>query len=191
MDIQKLFEIQAGLDFHINKEHPIKDGEDRLAKKILALQVELGECANEWRGFKFWSKDQEPRNRCMKCQLTEIPHECENPLLEEYVDCLHFILSIGNEIKCDTSQCIKAINLHTDWILERKDVENISITEQFNMVFNAISEFEQMRSLDEYWSMAAEFLILGAKLEFTDNQVEEAYMEKNKINHERQNSGVY
>ena len=103
MNLQKLFDLQRQLDEHIEKEHPRQDGEDRLAKKILALQVELGELANEWRGFKYWSNNQEPRTA-----LTEIPSyagipfftdaKTRNPMLEEYVDCLHFILSIGLEL---------------------------------------------------------------------------------------------
>lgn len=61
MNLAKLFEMQRQLDEHIEKEHPRKPREDRLVKKILALQVELGELANCWRGFKYWSHDQEPR----------------------------------------------------------------------------------------------------------------------------------
>src|SRR5690606_34156375 len=70
MNLSKLFEIQRNLDDHIEREHPRQPGEERLAKKILALQVELGELANEWRGFKFWSKDQEPRTDavCEQCE---------------------------------------------------------------------------------------------------------------------------
>lgn len=49
MNLSKLFEMQKELDEHIEKEHPREPGEDRLAKKILALQVELGELANEWK----------------------------------------------------------------------------------------------------------------------------------------------
>ena len=40
MNLQRLFEMQRQLDAHIEKEHPRELGEDRLAKKILALQVE-------------------------------------------------------------------------------------------------------------------------------------------------------
>src|SRR5690606_9793852 len=118
MNLSKLFEIQRNLDDHIEREHPRQPGEERLAKKILALQVELGELANEWRGFKFWSKDQEPRIKdykqtkckwcngsgddgtgvCPDCKSSGDVYKEYNPLLEEYVDCLHFILSIGLEI---------------------------------------------------------------------------------------------
>ncbi len=119
MNLAKLFEMQRQLDERIEQKHPRQEGEDRLAKKILALMVELGELANEWRGFKFWSNDQNPRTTksldamlvgdkdflrirnsqedCMYCEGTGIQEET-NPLLEEYVDCLHFILSIGLEL---------------------------------------------------------------------------------------------
>lgn len=66
MNLQKLFQMQKELDEHIDKEHPPKPGEDRLEKKILALQVELGECANKWRGFKYWSHDQKPITKAME-----------------------------------------------------------------------------------------------------------------------------
>lgn len=218
MDLQNLFEMQAVLDADIIKRHPVQLSEDRLSKKILALLVELGECANEWRGFKFWSNDQRPRTEifveCKACQGTgdanyEMIQEdaegigqheyiecvdCEgrssvgpkNPLLEEYVDCLHFILSIGNEMKFEANQSIKLINTHKNWILESRDVKNTSVTEQFIIVFNNIHEFEQMKGLEEFYYMISEFFILGAKLGLTDEQVEQAYYDKNKINFERQ-----
>ena len=49
MNLEKLFETQQALEEHINAQHPLQEGEDRLSEKILALQVELGECANEWK----------------------------------------------------------------------------------------------------------------------------------------------
>src|SRR5579875_595315 len=111
MNLTKLFEIQRALDDRIVKEKGLA-GKDLVPMKLLALQVELGELANEWRGFKFWSEDQEPRLSNPNCDLcegsgvyekvTDMPDYpevltcvCASPLLEEYVDCLHFILSIG------------------------------------------------------------------------------------------------
>ena len=44
----------------------------------LSLLVELGELANEWKGFKYWKKDK------------KINRE---KLLDEFADCLHFALS--------------------------------------------------------------------------------------------------
>lgn len=41
MNLQKLFEIQAELDCHINKEHPVQEGEDRLAKRFSRRKLNL------------------------------------------------------------------------------------------------------------------------------------------------------
>ncbi|WP_036120773.1 dUTP diphosphatase [Lysinibacillus sphaericus] len=200
MDIKKLFETQAALDEHIMQEHPELRGQNNLDWKILALQVELGECANEWRGFKKWSKDQEPRTYkvvhchsckgngfflgfqnaqedCTYCEGTGVQEEC-NPLLVEYVDCLHFILSIGLELDTKTT---------VDW----DDIEffETDITEQFIEVISRILELRSWESSDTWAGLFSEFYVLGKMLGFTWEQVEEAYYAKNKVNHERQNAG--
>jgi dimeric dUTPase (all-alpha-NTP-PPase superfamily) len=208
LNLNELFEIQAKLDAHIEKEHPRQPGEDRLAKKILALQVELGELANEWRGFKYWSNNQEPNIRychacngqgyfdtgliedgmpytegCGYCEETGIE---ENPLLEEYVDCLHFTLSIGLDLSERTPYIIG------DYIAP-------DVTRQFKFVFEDISkldrainnEYEEDVIFDIYDEMVRGLLGLGKMLGFTWEQIEQAYYEKNKINHQRQDSGVY
>lgn len=185
MNLQKLFEMQRQLDEHIEKEHPRKPREDRLAKKVLALQVELGELANEWRGFKYWSNNQEPRTA-----LTEIPSyagipfftdaKTRNPMLEEYVDCLHFILSIGVEIEASFKPYPKC---------KAGDVLN-----QLRMLYRSINEFDARSKRVEYRNgyykeMFQDFLNLGEMLGFTWEQIEEAYMQKNEENHKRQASG--
>lgn len=186
MDIKKLFETQAKLDKHIMQEHPELRGQSNLDWKLLALQVELGECANEWRGFKKWSKDQEPRT--VKRIETEwdddgTPTEWDvyqdvNPLLEEYVDCLHFILSIGLEIDTKTT---------VDW----DDIEffETDITEQFIEITSRILELRSWEISDTWAGLFSEFYVLGKMLGFTWEQVEEAYYAKNKVNYARQESG--
>lgn len=205
MNLQKLFETQRKLDEHIMTEHPELRGQNNLDWKILALQVELGECANEWRGFKKWSKDQEPRNKditchackgiggfsngetvtidgsateffepCLYCDATGI--QMKNPLLEEYVDCLHFILSIGLEL-----------NIPEEW-----DLEDVEGTTCLNITYQFLDFNEYLKSdLDEndWFSITEDFIGLGEMLGFTWEQIEQAYFDKNKINHERQNEG--
>ncbi|SPT98385.1 dUTPase [Lysinibacillus capsici] len=199
MNLTKLFKTQAALDEHIMQEHPELQGQNNLDWKLLALQVELGECANEWRGFKKWSKDQDPRKEiichackgeggfiedspprdnfepCMYCSATGIQ---ARPLLEEYVDCLHFILSIGLEIGTKTT---------VDW----DDIEffETDITEQFIEITSRILELRSWESSDTWAGLFSEFYILGKMLGFTWEQIEESYYEKNKINHLRQENG--
>jgi dimeric dUTPase (all-alpha-NTP-PPase superfamily) len=193
MNLQKLFELQRKLDEHIEQEHPRQEGEDRLAKKILALQVELGELANEWRGFKYWSNDQEPRRidpYCVECAGTGevrslgIVQKCKcNPLLEEYVDCLHFILSIGLEIG-----------------FVRKPMNYLcghNLIKEFNTMFYLVSKFYEFYFrygkgcglYDMYEEVLGYFLGFGVALDFTLEQIEEAYMRKNAENHTRQENG--
>src|SRR5690625_439798 len=132
MNLEKLFQAQKELDDRIIKEKGLQ-GQDLLDKKILALLVELGELAQNWRGFKIWSEDQEPRNYCMACEIPEVEaHDCHNPLLEEYVDCLHFILSIGLEMDFEPEENYK------------RYYEN-STEQQFLAVFWAASEFGERR----------------------------------------------
>lgn len=207
MNLTKLFEMQRELDERIAKEKGL-EGKDLLPQKILALQVELGECANEWRGFKFWSKDQRPRTRivCMVCHgIGEIyqsidgiqvtcPH-CDgdgrenpsNPLLEEYIDCLHFILSIGLEIGYEVEDA-RYLHKHNVQVYKNWD----GITEQFGNTFSAISDlFQDLSNVEEedYEELFLYFLALGEMLGFTWDQIEAAYMAKNAVNHDRQSTG--
>lgn len=210
MNLKNLFETQVKLDEHIMQEHPELRGQNNLDWKLLALQVELGECANEWRGFKKWSKDQEPRTKvkveCWMCNGTgdenyemvqedaegKGDHEyiqCEscggtgydgykNPLLEEYVDCLHFILSIGLELDIKPS---------LDW--DDITTDESDITHQFLEITARILELDQWENTESWQGLFEEFYLLGKMLGFTWEQIEEAYYAKNKVNHERQNAG--
>jgi dimeric dUTPase (all-alpha-NTP-PPase superfamily) len=204
MNLQKLFEMQRQLDERIEKEHPRQEGEDRLEKKILALCSELGELLNEWRGFKFWSKNQEPRIKgykqvkckwcngsgddgtgvCPDCRCEGYVYKEYNPLLEEYVDCLHFILSIG----LDIGICPEEVDTEPYYC--------VNVTEQFINTFWVVSQFryeEQNGRLYEdyliYDNMIGHFIGLGEMLGFTWEQIEEEYYRKNQINHKRQSEG--
>lgn len=199
MNLSKLFEMQRVLDKRITDVHPVQEGENRLAKKILALQVELGECANEWRGFKFWSEEQEPR---MKVVIKEPQGQCADvikyPLLEEYVDCLHFVLSIGNEIIKKYGKDLKELVLNDEILIDTSSKKEIDITNQFNMLFlNTTSLY--ISTIDEYYDyedsigifneLFESFIGLGEMLGFTWDQIEQAYFDKNKVNHNRQATG--
>ncbi|MEC1273279.1 dUTP diphosphatase [Bacillus subtilis] len=215
MNLQKMFEMQKALDERIIKEKGL-EGQDLLPNLILALQVELAECANEWRGFKHWSNDREPRIKiehfCPTCEGTgdenhdinlqylEEGHAAEpyskcqdcngsgkigesNPLLEEYVDCLHFILSIGNRI----GYAHENLGKWTDF----------TIVNQFNHLFGYASDlykaihedwFEE-KLFDTYDEFFAGFIGLGKMFGLTHEQIEAAYMEKNAVNHQRQQEG--
>jgi len=200
MNLEKLFVMQRKLDDHILEEHPELKNQSNLDWKILALQVELGECANEWRGFKVWSTDQESRIEelieCDECggsgrSFTGYCGNClggyvgvRNPLLEEYVDCLHFILSIGNELQFG------------NYPLIGKTPKTKTFTHMFLITYESINNFYRTWQLGneeltevEYTVIFGCFLTLGEMLGFTWEQIEQAYIQKNEVNHERQESG--
>ena len=209
MNLVKLFEMQRQLDAHIEKEHPRQEGEDRLAKKILALQVEIGELANCWRGFKFWSNDQTPRviaerGVCVHCAGTgntffdddeEEWEDCQyckgegeeiyNPLLEEYVDCLHFILSIGLELGMPHQLLLgnaqENETLDDDFIALYGEVHTLYLAYKCQLNKKVVRGY--------YESVFEHFLTLGERLGYTWEQIEEAYMKKNAENHSRQERG--
>ncbi|RFA36216.1 hypothetical protein CAI16_05335 [Virgibacillus dokdonensis] len=193
MNLQKLFNMQKQLDDHIMDEHPELKGQDNLDWKILALQVELGECANEWRGFKKWSNDQEPRGQgtyleygC-KCEGVGNRWVKKNPLLEEYVDCLHFILSIGNDLGYN--------DITEEWVSEQGDYSEETTTDTFILLLEHAADvytYEKAYRQYMYETLFLAFIALGLDerhLGFTWQQIEKAYLDKNEVNHKRQNTG--
>src|SRR5690625_2274047 len=203
MNLEKLFKAQKELDDRIVEGKGLQ-GKDLLDKKILALQVELGELANNWRGFKFWSEHQKPITEvpCFECDgrggymgyvNNPMPEhtlvkcgDCDgtgkggNPLLEEYVDCLHFILSIGNDLR---------INEHQNFC--GTGTKNaITLFLEINRYVSELwlKRHEKEKSV-KWLFVLANFISLGEQLGFTWEQIEQAYFEKNKVNHQRQTDG--
>jgi dimeric dUTPase (all-alpha-NTP-PPase superfamily) len=158
MDLSSLYSLQRQLDERIEAQHGLQ-GEDLFDKKILALLVEIGELANETRCFKFWSvKPPSPREK----------------VLEEYVDGLHFILSLG--LECDF--------LYSEI---PPQLAALPLVEQFLSVFRAADEFRKTKSWQSYDRLFTEYLLLGGQLGFSIEEIEQAYKQKNQVNHERQN----
>lgn len=161
VNLSKLFKMQQVLDTKIETKHQLQN-EALIERKILALLVEVGELANETRCFKFWSLK---------------PPAPIDVILEEYVDGVHFILSLGLELNVDPTLKIEDIQA------ER------SVTEQFLHVYDMISKFKEDQSITKYKKMFEEYLFLGKLLGFSNEQVEEAYVSKNEVNHVRQQQG--
>lgn len=177
MELTKLFEAQRILDERIVKEKGL-EGKDLLQKKILSLQVELGELCNCWRGFKFWSNDQEPRTKKVINSVVCVPLREVNPLLEEYVDCLHFILSIGLELGLNKDKDFEMVI----------GLKEKTILEQFASLFK-LTVLINNGHYENYYDLTNCFFGLGEMLGFTWEQIEQAYMDKNKTNHLRQEQG--
>lgn len=161
MNIEKLMDMQAALDEHIEKKHALHN-EDLVERKILALLVELGELANETRCFKFWS--------------LKGPSD-KDTVLAEYVDGIHFILSLGIE-KGFMPKVESASHLKGE-----------DVTAQFIKIYGSINEFRVQQEEPAFQAVFTEYLRLGEMLGFSAVDVEAAYVSKNEVNYERQKNG--
>ncbi|RCW66341.1 dUTP diphosphatase [Saliterribacillus persicus] len=160
MNWNELFKMQAKLDLYIAETHQLEN-EDVFDKKILALLVEIGELANETRCFKFWSLK---------------PASEDEVIAEEYVDGVHFILSLGLDLGIQEMQ-IEVENHDKD------------LTGLFHSVFDLVLELKHQKSKVKYKDLFHTYLQLGAALGLSSLDIQNAYINKNEINYERQNSG--
>ena len=158
--INELYDIQAELNQRILDEHNLKE-EDLINDRFLAFFVELGELANETRTFKYWSLK---------------GPSADEVILEEYSDGLHFLLTIGLDL--DRPK-LEFYNQETD----------LSLTELFLAVYNDANIVRSQRSKFVYVRMYNTFMLIAKTLGFSEDDVYQSYMRKNKINHQRQDDG--
>lgn len=160
MEWDTLFSMQQKLDTYILKHHQLEQ-KNLYEEKFLALLVELGELANETRCFKFWSNKSASNKEV---------------ILEEYVDNIHFLMSIGLEkgytfTKIDSSETFLDETMH------------------FNYVFASCMEFYKNPSETTYVNMFREYLHLAKLLGFSEEEIIQAYDQKNEVNYARQQNG--
>lgn len=159
MELQKLFEMQAALDAFIEKTQNINH--DVFREKGLALLVELSELANETRCFKFWS--------------TKGP-SARDIILEEFVDSIHFMLSLG---------IMRELEFENWHIIEEKH----DLTELFLRAQAAITTFLTLPTENTYTAIWDSYALLAYNLNFTPEDIIAAYMSKNEENYARQRNG--
>lgn len=228
MNLQELINKQRELDAKIVKDKGL-EGQDLFAKKVLALLTELGEFANETRCFKYWSNDQEPRTSkyvlkkeyshlhitqtgAYEYQLrdefgnvvfddvTDMHHDHKNPLLEEYIDGVHFFLSLAIDKGWEDH-----LYLYEEAIEETREkgleggLTGIILETQY-WALKMYMENDKDKKIEEAFGYTKKefcfknawycFIATGmVGFNFTWEQIYEAYMEKNRVNHERQATG--
>ncbi|MDL2211332.1 dUTP diphosphatase [Erysipelotrichaceae bacterium OttesenSCG-928-M19] len=155
-DLRSLSEYQHKLDSRICEQHNISS-KDTINERILAFMVELGELANETRCFKYWSYKDASENVV---------------ILEEYVDGIHFLISLCNEIGLDA-------------IFDVSNNEN-NLIKQFIDVFAAASNLKMSFEKKTLTLLFEKYLILGNLLDFSQDKIISGYLRKNEINHQRQ-----
>lgn len=148
---------QSELDDRIMQMHQ-QSRESTQRKRVLALLVEIAELANETRSFKYWS--------------LRGPSDKE-VLIEEYVDSLHFLLSLSLDLgyeEMSLSITKSKLSLSELFLAFYKAV--IELSENFN-VYNLERAFER-------------FGQVGIALGFSSSDIVDAYFFKNEKNHKRQ-----
>jgi dimeric dUTPase (all-alpha-NTP-PPase superfamily) len=171
MNLTKLFETQRVLDARIIEKQELT--EVPLNNMILALITEIGEMSNDWGGFKHW----------------KVNPQTKPGLLEEIADVFSFMLAIGNMLHHRSG--VKDICIFEEDSIEREQYCYFEgITEQ---ILGVTTDFVDLWSYGEitmgYSVTVTRFAVLTEMLGFTWDQVEQAYYDKNAINHERQESG--
>lgn len=160
LELTTLFSMQKQLDQYIQS-----NGDNRtnvFEEKGLALIVELAEMANETRCFKFWSTK---------------GSSSKEVILEEYVDSIHFLLSLGIEKGYDTL---------SDWPTQTMDG---TLTQLFLQTTNAIQQFLQTLTFETYASIWVHYGAIAERLGFTNEEIMSAYIDKNEENYVRQQTG--
>lgn len=161
MDIKKMLKAQKELD----KANMKKSGLNEYPLEMVqtAYRVELGELLQEWKQFKFW-----------KINKGEIDRD---KMLEEWADCMHFALSL--EL----------------FVVEKLEVNfaNKDYTKSLNLKIRYLDKNDIYETLDSCYEINSTILndtiALGLKLNYTLEELDEAYWRKNKINWERIEGG--
>lgn len=157
--LEKLFHMQKALDTHIEEKHQLQE-DDLFTRKVLALFVEIGELANETRSFKFWSVK---------------PSSAKEVILEEFVDGIHFILSLG--IECGFHK--------TSFELNEKS-SRLNVTDQFLIIYELITIFQKSKGLRDFIALFEAYSQLAELLGITNEEMVQAYFKKNEVNYLRQ-----
>lgn len=184
MLVNELLRKQKELDDNIIHNMDIKlDDMTLFENRILAFVVEVAEFANEVRTFKHWSKkDPSPRE----------------VILEEYVDALHFLLSLTNsfkhfDVKDDIQHLMGDIKRYEGMPRSNSPKADMNLglialaSIATEVYYNALDDSRTASLLlVDLWDM---FIYVGHLASFTLEEIEEAYYQKNKVNYVRQATG--
>ena len=202
MNFKKLQAMQLELDNSILSAKPQMTAEERFNKTLVALSVEVAEVANCAEHFKFWkdNKGKVDEKKFFKDEdeyylLLEISHNSDGEeflgeeltfnqahkltLVEEASDCLHFILSLANQLNVDIG-----LNFDNNNTLTLKTNEGYYL-----FLLNRIHLLKVRRWEDDLRITLYSFLGYIENLGITTQELEQVYYEKNEENYRRLREG--
>ena len=192
--------MQAKLDEAILADKAPMTAEERFNKTLVALSVEIAEIANTAEHFKFWkdNKGKVDSKRFTYNGLTDFSDSHlwidENSgvsnytfeqahrltLIEECSDALHFILSLANQVDFE----INGIGTHFEI---SEDTDSLEKNFLFLNYMIGPAEFKHFHS--DLEMIIDVFFIYINQLGISEQELEQAYYDKNKINYERLENG--
>lgn len=157
IELKEILLLQKKLDENIHQKHNINPI-DVLKKRKLALIVEVCEMINVNRCFKFWS---------VKSDYDK------DKLGDEFVDCLHFILSLSLHYKLDNTEFEIKEEKYTKEQLTTKTLELIECGLKIN-------------SKQDCSNFIIKLFELAYTFGFSANDIINYYIKKNEVNFQRQ-----
>lgn len=175
--LEKLFDMQNELDSFIECNI---DYSATVEENINAFLVELGEFLNEVKAFKYWSTKSMDKGKAY----------------EEFVDGLHFLLSLGNKMWEDNDftnlynklNRLNDLNNNNELELDFDLKDNkIFFVNHSNTLFNKSSALNS--TLEDYEDYFYSFVRLGFFIGMDLTNLISEYQKKNRINYQRQVDG--
>lgn len=157
MNFKNIMRMQKALDASIERNHGV-DRTKIVYKKVAALLVELGEFANEYAPFKYWKKSK------------VVDHA---NVVEEFVDGIHFFISLSYTAGCAD-----------DLTIEPKVISE-DMTKQLLATYEAIAKLGTNFNKDDLVHAFELYMGNAELLELSDEEIQEFYDEKNRVNYER------
>ena len=157
--INEIREKQKALDERILNDLGIEP-KDIALEKHLALKTELFELINEIESFKWWKKNKGKEH-----------------ILEEGCDVLHFLLSLANDNEIEFID----VDTNTDMI-DMEMNELLGIMDSLTLDMFIEKDYTGLNFLLKLLS------IVLHKKGYNANDLYNAYISKNKVNHERQDN---
>ncbi|MQM77667.1 dUTPase [Lentilactobacillus buchneri] len=175
MDLQSLIASSVYLNRQIESKKQLHWSNDgRVKNAFVALDVELAEMANTSEWFKVW------KTHRGKHDPNKTPRET---LLYEYVDAMDFYLLISN-LK-NWNHVILNSQDDLDKIKQFKKEDNLD--KQYlalkRMLFDAYFDHSG-DSFSHSWRLFLKFGLVD--FDYTEQEIEQAFKDKNKINEDRQ-----
>ena len=193
MNFKKLQDMQAKLDEAILADKAPMTAEERFNKTLVALSVEIAEVVNCAEHFKFWkdNKGKVDKDRFWtengveyydKVIQESIDFEDAHKftLIEECSDALHFILSLANQVDFEINGIGKYFKI-------ANDVDSLERNVLFLNQVIGLGEFNHFHS--DLEMIIDVFFIYTNQLGIHQQELEQAYYDKNKINYERLENG--